>query len=684
MNKIKLMEKFNKIDKNKDNLSFCYNLVFKNPNQSFIKIKEEVDFFINYCNLNDMQKSKAWTYSFLGGFYKINGYINKSIEYYNKSLNVFEKIDYSKGIINISNILATIFYEMGVYSNSSRICKKAYKYVKLIKDREVIINLFYTLTKDSIRLEQFFDARDIIEYASINYELLYSVNNRILTYCIRSEIEYYSRNYDISLNYVEEATKLMESFKLFKYKSYIYKLLANINYKIGNKKDIDEYYNISIDCAKNNNLTYEVVEISFNYGLYKLNVSLVEEGINILKEALKKSIDYNYFSLTCDICKELYKIYKDRKDFKLSLYYYEVYHYSYQKIQDHINLNYINISSDKSLLIGTIYNNYKNKTETLSNLGQSIISKLNIQEMLKTTYESINKLAKVDYSSIALYDDKNGKIVIRSYNDGIYKKVSRSLSSHKKELMYKQFRDNKVININNNHHDYYKLHKYIYMFEIKDKINSSLFYPLLVNNNIIGIMSFHKFSGKRYSIEDENILKVIVDYISISVLNSMKYNIMKKNAIYDSLTRTFSRFEIIKIGKDLISKLNINNNRFSILITDINRFKDINDKYGHIVGDQILIMVTNIIKKISGNDNYIGRYEGNKFLIIFPKLSDKKVNIFANKVKMAIENTEFLVGLSLYINISMRYGIYEFEKDDVSFKEGIDIAIKDLNKYHSS
>lgn len=679
MDRVKLVEKFNNLNKDKDNLSFCYNLIFKNPNQSFIKIKEEVDFFISYCDANDLQKSKAWTFSFIGGYLKTKGCINKSIEYYNKSLNIFEKIDYSKGIISISNILATIFYEMGVYSNSSRICKKAYKYVKLIKDREVIINLFYILSKDNIRLGELLDARDIIEYASINYELLYSVNNRILTYCIRSEIEYYSCNFAKSLEFVEEATKLMNNFKLFKYKSYIYKLLANIYYKIDNTVDIDNYYNISIECAKDNNLIYEIVEIMFNFGVYKLNINQVEEGLNILTNALKQSINCNYFSLTSGICKKIYKIYKDRKDFKLSLYYYEIYHYSYQKIQDYINLNYINISSDKNLLIGSIYNNYKNKTKTLSNLGQSIISKLDIKEILKITYENINKLAKVDYSAIALYDDKNNKIVVRSCNEGVYKKITKNLSSNKKELMFKELKDKKVINLNNNHYDYYKLHKFMCMLEIKTKIKSSLFYPLLVNNNVIGIMSFHKFLEKNYSVEDENILKVIVDYISISVSNSMKYNIMKKNAIYDSLTRTFSRFEIIKIGKKLVSNIEKSNSTLSIMIIDINKFKNINDRYGHIVGDQILIMVTNIIRKVIRSNDYIGRYEGNKFLLIFPDLSRYDVNLIASRMKIVIENTEFLVGISLFINISLRYGVYEFKQNNVLFEKGIDIAINSLD-----
>ena len=92
-------------------------------------------------------------------------------------------------------------------------------------------------------------------------------------------------------------------------------------------------------------------------------------------------------------------------------------------------------------------------------------------------------------------------------------------------------------------------------------------------------------------------------------------NIIKKYGIQnflDPLTQTISRGYIMSYVEDLIKE----NKSFYMIIMDIDNFKQINDNYGHKVGDEVLAMTAKNIVETIGRDGLVGRYGGDEFIII--------------------------------------------------------------------
>lgn len=98
----------------------------------------------------------------------------------------------------------------------------------------------------------------------------------------------------------------------------------------------------------------------------------------------------------------------------------------------------------------------------------------------------------------------------------------------------------------------------------------------------------------------------------------------------------------------------------SLIIIDIDYFKQVNDTYGHLVGDMVLIQLSKIISDNLRISDIFGRYGGEEFLIICPKTNKNSAFILAEKLRMIVKDFEFnKVG---YKTISI--GIADLKRDD--------------------
>ena len=86
---------------------------------------------------------------------------------------------------------------------------------------------------------------------------------------------------------------------------------------------------------------------------------------------------------------------------------------------------------------------------------------------------------------------------------------------------------------------------------------------------------------------------------------------------------------------------------FSLILIDIDHFKQVNDNYGHNVGDDVLIDVATILKQNIRQLDLLGRWGGEEFLIICPETNLLQAEIVAEKIRGIIEQFEFSESLKL-------------------------------------
>lgn len=136
-----------------------------------------------------------------------------------------------------------------------------------------------------------------------------------------------------------------------------------------------------------------------------------------------------------------------------------------------------------------------------------------------------------------------------------------------------------------------------------------------------------------------------------------------KMAYTDSLTHIYNRLHFAHFLDAEIDKVKRYGSSFSIIFFDLDNFKDVNDKYGHLVGDDVLEKVTEVVAKANRSADIFARYGGEEFIILAPETDLSGASIHAERLRNAIEKYEFPTAG----HITSSFGVAEFnaEKDNV-------------------
>lgn len=134
-------------------------------------------------------------------------------------------------------------------------------------------------------------------------------------------------------------------------------------------------------------------------------------------------------------------------------------------------------------------------------------------------------------------------------------------------------------------------------------------------------------------------------------------------AYTDSLTHIYNRLHFAHFLDVEIDKVKRYGGTFSIIFFDLDHFKEVNDNFGHLAGDEVLEKTTEIVSSANRSADIFARYGGEEFIILTPETDLSGALIHAERLRNDIEKHEFrTVG-----NITSSFGVTEFvaESDDV-------------------
>ena len=128
----------------------------------------------------------------------------------------------------------------------------------------------------------------------------------------------------------------------------------------------------------------------------------------------------------------------------------------------------------------------------------------------------------------------------------------------------------------------------------------------------------------------------------------------------DALTSIENRYSIMKTLASEIDRARRYKNKLSVVMYDIDHFKDINDTYGHDVGDDVLVALTQLVDHNCREIDFLGRYGGEEFLIIMPNTSREDAKEFAHRIRLVVQNHSFKIIGKLTISL----GLIEYQEGE--------------------
>lgn len=212
-------------------------------------------------------------------------------------------------------------------------------------------------------------------------------------------------------------------------------------------------------------------------------------------------------------------------------------------------------------------------------------------------------------------------------------------------------------------------------------VRSLISVPMAIGNKAIGILRIDSPKEGCFITEDLRLLTAVGDLGAVAIENAQLYERVEQLAIKDSLTGLFLRKYVMDRIPEEISRHLRRKKEFSVLMIDIDKFKQYNDKFGHMAGDIVLRALGILILEIFNEPgNLLCRYGGEEFLVLLAETSKKQAQELAEKFRARVQDQDILLRREK-TNITVSIGIATYPKDANNFKELIHIA--DLALYEA-
>lgn len=200
--------------------------------------------------------------------------------------------------------------------------------------------------------------------------------------------------------------------------------------------------------------------------------------------------------------------------------------------------------------------------------------------------------------------------------------------------------------------------------------------PILYKGVVLGVIIIA--GNDVFSQEKKSDIELYSQGLSLALKNAVTHDQLQKLAANDPLTGVLNRrFGLIRL-QDEFSRAIRTSQPLGVLIIDIDHFKSVNDTYGHLVGDKILIMMTKTAKSALREGDVFLRYGGEEFAVILPGASPSDTQKIADRIRRYVEDAAFTYNLQ-EIKITVSIGGTSFPTNNVeSFNQLFEIADKNL------
>lgn len=680
---LKYADELNKLKENENNTEFFRKLASGRDNPE--AMKEIIDELLEFSKENNLNNVRGWAYYYLGWYNFDKTHYDKAAECFLVSNDIFDVVKNKDGLIYACNGLTNVYCQIGQFKLANEWGLKGISLCEETGNKKALVILLINTGINYIQMKFFSRGREIFHSIEImDCEL--TVTQQISCYLALAEIEINIGEPNLALSYIDNALKAEEELNTDTDVCEIHKLRGMAYVKLNLYDLAQQEFKKSYEFSDKHDHIYEKCSSMVEWSRLYILIGRKQEALKLLNEVTEICGCKKLNILLRESYHILYTIYKgmdmpDKALMFLEKYILiddEMYNYEQNQLMAKMNFKHTKREADQ-------YKSLYDKTELLSTIGQKIISNLNIKSIIDLIEEEINKLIEADYFGVAVYNNDKDEAEYYFAGDELqFRETVNFKESGGSTFGAYCIKNKKDIIIGNSYKEY---KRYIDSEPIefdeargKSKYNmvSIIYTPMIINDKVVGIMTVQSKEENAYDQSDLHTLKILANYTAIAIENAISYKKISDIATYDNLTRFLTKFEIIRLGEIIFDKYKASNSKFSVTMIDIDNFKTVNDKYGHVFGDKTLSLVAEIISGCIRNTDYIGRYGGDEFLLICPGLGEPEAADVAERIRAAVENEIFDLGDGILLSVTISLGVHEYSSTDKSFTDVIKKADKNL------
>ncbi|GAA0361966.1 hypothetical protein GCM10008932_13230 [Alkalibacterium iburiense] len=207
---------------------------------------------------------------------------------------------------------------------------------------------------------------------------------------------------------------------------------------------------------------------------------------------------------------------------------------------------------------------------------------------------------------------------------------------------------------------------------------SALVLPVKRHNQVDGVILITHHIKNMYTNMLIALIEIFHQYFTIALDNANQYELLEEDAETDYLTGLPN---LKGFAKKLERALNTSYfNTVSLIVLDLDHFKQTNDTYGHQAGNEVLKHMGNMLDSFTDDEISVARYGGEEFVILLPNYTKKEAEEYAEQVREQIEHHQFIISHSINsekketISVTASLGVATHPTDSVDPDELITLA----------
>jgi diguanylate cyclase (GGDEF)-like protein len=294
-----------------------------------------------------------------------------------------------------------------------------------------------------------------------------------------------------------------------------------------------------------------------------------------------------------------------------------------------------------------LYESARRRAEEMSTLyrvGLTLTAGLDMEQVLKGLMEDCQSVLPADVFYVALYNaDLHTVTFPLFYECGSYYQVEPMNLGEVSSLSGIIIDTRKTLHVP----DLYEpriMDEYPVVIRAGDPTRAYVGVPLLVRDQVVGLISMQSQQPNAFTEEQVRLLETIATQAAVAVENARIFDQMKEMAITDAVTQLYSRRHFTTQVQAEVERSNRHGSALSILMVDIDKFKRVNDTWGHNAGDVVLRSVAHVCKDSLRLNDLVGRWGGEEFAVALPETGLREAEVVAERLRRAVDEMTVPVG----------------------------------------
>ena len=194
--------------------------------------------------------------------------------------------------------------------------------------------------------------------------------------------------------------------------------------------------------------------------------------------------------------------------------------------------------------------------------------------------------------------------------------------------------------------------------------------PITYGETLLGVLNIESRSENAFQPQDVLILNTLADLLATALHNAFVFQKLQQQSITDGLTGIKTRRFFWEALSAEWKRASRSGRPFSVVLIDLDKFKEVNDTMGHFEGDLVLARVGRLLEQKSRQSNVVARYGGDEFIVLMPETGSEQAQVLAERLRQWLATDPMLSEL----HITGSFGVASFPMHGFSIEDIIRVA----------